>query len=286
MQAGGYGHVPVKSSLVVNADFIRQYFRPLQPNHSLDDSQLDYHEFTPPDVLMPYVYCFWELTSPTPASQSYQVVADGTVDIIFDLNHHEPPQLSITNDRAFVIPLQGEIHYMGIRFLPACIHYFFSLSLSGLKGLSVEAEGILGRELAVLNDRLQGDQRVEGRLEAMAEFLRSRQAKNKMEIDPRFLQSLHHVLNSSGNALVQTDVAEFISSRQLRRMFERYVGLSPKLFSRVVRFQQTLATMRETPLPEWNKVFLDYGYYDQAHFIREFKTFYGHTPGSLMADEE
>ena len=76
-----------------------------------------------------------------------------------------------------------------------------------------------------------------------------------------------------------------ISRRRLQRLFKFYIGDSPKTFSQVVRFQQILSAKRSLERLKKEKIFFDAGYYDQAHFIKEFKTFYGTTPGCVIGFE-
>jgi AraC-like DNA-binding protein len=84
-----------------------------------------------------------------------------------------------------------------------------------------------------------------------------------------------------------------VSPRQLERLFHERVGLSPKLFVRIVRFQEVLrATRSGADRPSsslrasgWAAMALEHGFYDQAHFIKDFKTFVGCTPGEWKINE-
>lgn len=212
----------------------------------------------------------------------YRLVADGSVDLIFNCKALEESVLSVTNTQAFDIPMYGEVHYLGVRFLPAGIHYFFEISLSELTGKTLPSGDFFGKDLKELEEKLLTKPAVLQRIEILEAALIQRIIKRNYNFDPRFLQSLHPILQSAGNALIQKEVAAWISPRQMRRWFEHYIGLTPKTFARIVRFQQTLAAMRQTPRPYWGKLFYDYGYFDQAHFIREFKMFSGATPKSLQ----
>jgi transcriptional regulator GlxA family with amidase domain len=73
------------------------------------------------------------------------------------------------------------------------------------------------------------------------------------------------------------------SARQLRRLFLEQVGLSPKHFCRVIRFQRSLSRLPGRGRADWAQVAVDCGYYDQAHFINEFRQFSGYTPGEFAA---
>lgn len=208
------------------------------------------------------------------------MVADGSVDLIFNLIQAES-YLSVTNTQFFDIQFNGTIHYLGVRFLPACVHYFFDLPLENLTGQTVAIEQLLSRTLQDLEARLLEAATLPNKILLLEQTLIQRFAQRRFHLDARFLQSIHHIFHSSGNALIQKEVAEWISPRQMRRLFERYIALNPKTFARIVRFQQTLAAMQRTPRQYWGRLFYDFGYFDQAHFIREFKIFHGDTPKKL-----
>ncbi|MEY8863036.1 helix-turn-helix domain-containing protein [Tenacibaculum singaporense] len=73
-----------------------------------------------------------------------------------------------------------------------------------------------------------------------------------------------------------------LSTRQLQRVFNYYIGTTPKAFSNVVRFQQVLSEVTSAQSLKNNKLYLDLGFFDQAHFIKHFKTFYGVTPSKAL----
>jgi AraC-like DNA-binding protein len=81
---------------------------------------------------------------------------------------------------------------------------------------------------------------------------------------------------------IQADLDIGLSPRQLRRYFEYYIGDTAKTFSQVVRFQHILNATPSTQSLKQNKIFFDLGYYDQAHFIKEFKKFYGVPPAKAL----
>lgn len=81
---------------------------------------------------------------------------------------------------------------------------------------------------------------------------------------------------------IENDLNTGISSRQLRRLFDFYIGDTAKTFSKVVRFQNILRANPSSQSLRQNKLFFDVGYYDQAHFIKEFKNFYGVTPSKAF----
>ncbi len=96
-------------------------------------------------------------------------------------------------------------------------------------------------------------------------------------MDNRFFSALLQILQSKGSIHI-SELDTGISTRQLRRLFDYYIGDSPKTFSNIVRFQHILSAKAYH-----NHSFLD-TYYDQAHFIKSFKTFYGDTPSKVFAE--
>jgi len=69
-----------------------------------------------------------------------------------------------------------------------------------------------------------------------------------------------------------------LSQRRFIQIFAREVGMSPKLFCRVRRFRQALETVRKTAAPDWGRVAVDCGYYDQSHLIHDFRFFSNLSP--------
>jgi methylphosphotriester-DNA--protein-cysteine methyltransferase len=74
------------------------------------------------------------------------------------------------------------------------------------------------------------------------------------------------------------------SSRRFIELFKEHVGMTPKLFCRVRRFQKVLRRITSGRPVNWSAVALDGGYFDQAHFIHDFRAFSGINPSKYLAD--
>lgn len=96
--------------------------------------------------------------------------------------------------------------------------------------------------------------------------------------DFRLYRAIAAIVQHKGALQIEKDLHTGLSPRQLRRLFEFYVGDSAKKFSQIVRFQNLLLASPSAAMLKQEKVFFDLGYYDQAHFIKEFKRFYGTSP--------
>jgi AraC-like DNA-binding protein len=91
-------------------------------------------------------------------------------------------------------------------------------------------------------------------------------------------------IEQSGGALAVEDLVEEIgySRKHLAAAFKEHVGMPPKAMARLVRFQRALAALRSGRQQDLAQLALDLGYYDQAHFTREFRDFSGLTPGECL----
>jgi len=73
-----------------------------------------------------------------------------------------------------------------------------------------------------------------------------------------------------------------LSQRRFIQVFKSEVGMTPKLFSRIQRFQQTRTFIQHNPSIKWADIAVDLGYFDQSHFIREFVEFSGLSPTEYL----
>jgi AraC-like DNA-binding protein len=79
-----------------------------------------------------------------------------------------------------------------------------------------------------------------------------------------------------------TDVIGLSAKRFIER-FKNEVGLTPKRYCRILRFQQAVRRAHRCPHVDWSQVAVDCGYFDQAHFIHDFRAFAGLTPTAYLA---
>lgn len=268
-----------------NPLLIRSLYKPVQPAEDCSDkSRLYYKEHTPSSLLQPYIHCFWELHTKDPIihSYSYRVVADGCVDLIMDSHTFNGMWIAGISDSAFDVPINGKASYFGIRFLPGYINYFFRFPVHSIANQMPAIEDVLDKRINDLSSILFEAKMIADKIRAAETFLFEKIMKADNTLHPGLARALYHIFSGNGSVTIQDKAAEWISPRQLRRLFQEHIGCSPKLFSRIIRFQKTLCALQRPSLQKSQSLFYDYGYFDQAHFIKEFKTFYGHTPASML----
>lgn len=259
---------------------IRQLFQPVQPTVKDAAGKVIYAELMPDLQLAPYIYCYWELQTIQPLSEafSYRVVADGCIDLFFDMLQPADNFVMGFSTAYTEFPLPNAFHYIGIRFLPAAFPLLFNTAAGELTNRFEHLGQVLPKLSAKLSELAQQPFFVAELKPRLDQFFCNILANTKFEADGRVFDAINIILLNRGTLSVETELDTGISPRQLRRLFNFYIGDTPKTFSKVVRFQQILHAKPSVESLKKNKLFYDNGYYDQAHFIKEFKAMYGLTP--------
>lgn len=263
---------------------IRQLYTPIQPTIKQSADNVTYFEFLPHTQLQPYIYCYWELkTTKTLSEQfNYKVVADGCIDIFFELNNPQHNFVIGFCKKYTEFPLDNSFHYVGVRFLPTMFPQIFKVNASELSNRFENLNVVIPHTAKFIADNFSIKQDTNRIKTLFDNYFIELVSKINFAIDNRLYEAINAILKNFGVLNIETDLYTGISPRQLRRLFEYYIGDSAKTFSKVVRFQNILRAKPSTQSLRENKLFFDVGYYDQAHFIKEFKNFYGITPGKAF----
>ncbi|UII32952.1 helix-turn-helix domain-containing protein [Fulvivirga ulvae] len=260
---------------------LRHLYKPLQPTVQ-HLGHIGYREVLPSAVLQSFIYCYWELVSSKEldAPFSYQIVADGCIDIFFDAANPEESYVMGYCDSHTSFALTENFHYIGIRFFPAVFPQLYRINAIELTNRA-EFLNAISPSTARLLSGLEMPATLAGIRNKLDKHFIHLFSRAGFKADPRFYHALDLIFTNQGRDRIESGFDVGVSSRQLRRLFGNYIGGSVKAFSNVVRFQQILhsAALGINPLEQ--RAFLDH-YYDQAHFIKEFKRLYGITPGRVQ----
>lgn len=263
---------------------IRGLYMPIQPTVKQSAERVTYQEFLPDSALQGFIYCYWQLRTTAPLDEPffYRVVADGCIDIFFEL--HNPAENFVMGfcKKYTEFPLENSFDYVGVRFLPSMFPQLFKINASELsnrfENLGIVVPGTAQFIATAFEPELPLAE-IKRRLD---DYFLHWVAGVDFNHDPRLYGALAMILQNFGVLNVEKDLDTGLSPRQLRRLFEYYIGDSVKTFSQVVRFQNILRAKPSQQSLRENKLFYDNGYYDQAHFIKEFKNLYGVTPGKAF----
>ncbi len=177
------------------------------------------------------------------------------------------------------IGLRGRFKNIGVSFHSTALKSIFGIDAIELTAVNAEFTSILKDNLS---ERLCNTQVLDKQLEALESFFltllynRSVQRQNNtatyatlMIRQGENLKDIRQLLN--------------ISERSLERLFNDYIGISPKLYTRICRFQASLEIIRNANFSSLTEIAYLNDYFDQSHFIRDFKIFAGTTPSQFIA---
>jgi AraC-like DNA-binding protein len=256
---------------------------------------MNYRQVAPSAAVAGYVEFYWMLEDRSPASAIQRIIPDGRSGLILNLGH---PFQSYTNGvwnlqpECFFVgqitgPLllrpSGPAAMLGIQFRPHGATRLLRLPVCELTNSAVALED-LSRPLFRSLDRIRNLPLLTHALAALDPIL-GKFAQHERTEDNLVAHAARDIERSGGLASVE-DVADRVgwSTRQLQRRFKDVVGISPKLFARMQRFQRVLRAM-DGPNSDWVDAAVHCGYYDQSHLIRDFREFSGKTPTALLDTE-
>ena len=180
---------------------------------------------------------------------------------------------------------QGTFHSFVIMFQVHGLTDLFGVPSSELTNHTYDAEAVLGKLIRVLEQRLGNCETFQQRVSVANHFFAER-LKHPNNVD-RMALAADRILSSSGK-LPSANLARQagVGVRQFQREFSARFGASPKLFSRIVRFQNALDTKARSSTKSWTDVAHELGYYDQMHMVHDFREFTGESPTETLCQLE
>lgn len=260
--------------------FLSHFFHPAQPRFREGGGDVIYHEFAPDAFLSGYLCCYWQLQSVRPLSSPflYNAVADGCIDLFFDMDQPEENFVMGFSSGYTSFELERNFRYCGIRFFPGAFPLLYNIKASELTNQCQYISAVIPHAHHALKDVMTNPGGIAGIKPQLDQYFKKLVVSKEACIDHRFASSLGTILQSGGSLNIEKDLAASVSPRHLRRLFDFYIGAAPKEFYRIVRFQKLLGGNITRESLKKDKLYYDAGYYDQSHFIRDFKALYGIAP--------
>jgi AraC-like DNA-binding protein len=242
-----------------------------------------------------YVERFWEIRD-APAHSRERIVPSGTIELVINLQEDEfriyepmsPEQcrkfsgaiVSGTYERPFLIDARQHASVIGVHFRPGGAFPFLGAWANELAGTHVNLETLWDGAANCLREQLCGARSSAERFRILEQALAT-QLVESMERHPSVQFALNVFARPEPGASIR-EVARGagLSQRRFIQVFAREVGLAPKRFFRVRRFQKALSLARNAQAPNWADIAWECNYFDQAHLINEFRAI------SLMSPSE
>jgi AraC-like DNA-binding protein len=177
----------------------------------------------------------------------------------------------------------GTTGIFATRFYPEGFSPFATIPVTKMENKAVSLETLFGvdgvnLEKAILNAETSGN-----RINIIETFLLKRLISPE-SVDRVTKSSVELIMNLNGQLSVdELSVDVKINRRQLERKFSSIIGLSPKQLSKIIRLQSTLKMMAANQFTSLTAVAYEGDYYDQAHFIKDFKEFTGMSPKNFYS---
>lgn len=249
-----------------------------------------YTEIIPCQSLRPYIQCFWGTKKPVTKAKNdvitdELIIPDTCMDIIFNINYTENKINSNfigINTEAFMTAPQNDkeesTSVFAIRFYAWTAVLFSDESMTGVKNSVFDAAQHYSKIKSALEPLLFDINTINERVKIAEKILLD--LLNAKRINHHLETALFCIFRNKGNIKTTALSDEvFISSRQLERIFNEYLGVSPKQLTSLVRYQNI-----------WNDILFNkhfnvadavhlYGYTDQSHLLHDFKRYHTLLPG-------
>jgi len=223
---------------------------------------------------------------------------DGNVNVVFDLTDY--PKFIYDNNTLKEIQACKNVWFSGIRNNYITIPSGRDSEMFIINFHKGRAYPFVEMPLNQLTDYV-----VDGNLVMTNEILNMRETLLSLVfIQQKFLFAENHLLKMFGHKLVVNPFVDYAvnqilhmpnqmsidriskkvgySQKHLIKIFKEHVGLSPKSFLKIIRFQKAIQEIEQNKTANWTSIAFDSGYYDQAHFINDFKCFSGFTPTQYL----
>nr|WP_145403421.1 helix-turn-helix domain-containing protein [Paenibacillus xylanexedens] len=293
---------------------LHSLYRPVQINGL--DPRTYYIEHAPSPSLAAYVACYWEsgtrdavendqrfeeagisFAHHPKSTASARVLPDGCTDMLVQYDAEQACfSYSYCGNytQPFAFPLlpvspPAGAYTFGVRFFPGGAPFLHGQPLDLFTDRRIPLEDCWPLKWDELQMKMEETVDFAARVQMMDQYLNQMTLRNSCtQADQDLLQNvLYRIFKNKGRTSVQDIAAgEVISERQLHRKVTEQVGISPKRLSEIVRFHEVMHGIRESRFTDGVTIAQQYGFYDQAHLIRQFRKFYGDTPLTAIREQQ
>jgi AraC-like DNA-binding protein len=260
------------------------------------DTILNFYKPKPP--LSKFVDNIWLYEGYEPEHKTERILPTGTLELVINLRQNEllfydversencsrfsGAIVSGASGRGFAPDTSEAALIIGVHFKPGGAFPFLGLPAGDLADTHVDLETLWGPSAGRLRERLLEARTSAERFQLLQEALLRRLCPG---VEQHYAVSAALEMfgrNQAGPTVREAAKYLGLSQRRFIQVFKAEVGMTPKLFSRIQRFQQTRTNIQHNPSINWADIAVDHGYFDQSHLIREFLEFSGLSPADYI----
>lgn len=260
---------------------------------------VEFREISPSEVLQPYVAGYWRATfnkEENPAPLSFRVMPRGVMELVMHLSdmhcdlpaeggwRHSPDFTLIgLRAEAYEVRFRKKVEALGIRFKPDGFFALFGIPAAEFSYRSADMQELPGQAFRDYSRRLQESSSPAEQLRLTEQFLLSMLGQNRRPHP--YIHAAAELIRSKGGEITVDGLSRqvFVSPRQLEREFRNIIGLSPKACIRIARLRRAQQLIGKAEFSNLAQLSYHCGYYDQSHFIRDFKQMAGLAPKRFLA---
>ncbi|MFC9712810.1 DUF6597 domain-containing transcriptional factor [Paenibacillus sp. NPDC056933] len=242
-----------------------------------DDKRYRLTRYAPSEALSPLVKHFWIVSWDLNGTDPYpqHVVPNPCVNLVVERGN---TFFFGPSGQKFSYLVQGKGSVFGVKFKPGGFYPFIRTPVTTLSGNPLDVSGVLDVDAPLLEERLLGDGSDLDKVSYMDQLL----CKHLPPYDEQAILVSQIVLQiEQQREMLRVDdlsASWNMHTRKLQRLFNQYVGISPKMVIKLYRLQNAAELMELGMNCNLVKLSQDLGYHDQSHFIKDFKSIIGSTP--------
>jgi AraC-like DNA-binding protein len=252
---------------------------------------MQFQQIPPPDHLKAYIRTFWALESNAAddTSKSFRTMADGCPGLLFQQpekgviyqNDKQLPNIILYGQATThaALSLKGQFSTIGIFFQPNALNAIFGLNAEALTDTCLNLDELAGEHGFSLLEQVSNAAGIYGQVEVICSYITALLRRQHRDADNAMQFALSSIIQSKGSvSLITLRETLQLSERSFERKFKQHVGIPPKLYSRIARFQASLEQLKRNQFDKLSDIAFENDYADQSHFIRSFKEFAGCSP--------
>lgn len=257
---------------------------------------MNFSFFKPTGILAQYIRHYWVLEADVnerPVTEL--IIPTGNIEMMF---HFRKPFLnkndrnSLTHPKSFIsgisssqseVTTQGESGLIAVTFFPHGASHFLPFPLQEIEDKNIDLKDVFNKDTRQLEEQLTNTATVEKRI-ALVELFLLKRFRPLREYDLKLIHGSVGLIAVNKGNINPGALSEklLLSPKNLERKFSSLLGKTPKQYIRIIRFQHILKSF-SIPGKSLTQIAYEHGYFDQAHFIKDFKSLSGFTPREFLS---
>ncbi|MFD0620687.1 DUF6597 domain-containing transcriptional factor [Paenibacillus sp. GCM10027629] len=222
----------------------------------------------------------WDLTEQAPYLQ--EVVPNPCVNLVIESNRSA---IFGAAKQKYTHHLEGKGVVFGVKFKPGGFYPFIKQPISELANQPMRIQDVFDVEIGTLEQELLTQESESDMVRLAEQFIRPKLPPWDDQVE--FINQIIDRVKVDREITKVDEICDLfhLNKRTLQRLFDQYVGVSPKWVIQLYRLQNAAETIEHQPRIDWSELSTELGYYDQSHFIKDFRTIIGKTPDEYVREQ-